>query len=185
MSLDFADGLNTAGSQQPHLAYARGADSQHSMSGSCVSWRSLLCLLESKNRSQALIHSPAWLLIQCHALLQVIEKALKKLKLDAMVIQQGRMQDSNKTVGKDDLLQMVRYGAELVFSGGGGTVTDEDIDAIISKASRAAGQGPVCAGTWCAEGCCATSLVVKLSGRLLKGWGLSFSCKPPTCAPDP
>eukprot|EP00891_Asterochloris_glomerata_P000647 jgi/Astpho2/647/Aster-04487 len=52
---------------------------------------------------------------------KVIEKALKKLKLDAMVIQQGRMQDSNKTVGKDDLLQMVRYGAELVFSGGGGT----------------------------------------------------------------
>ena len=86
-------------------------------------------------------------------MLQVIEKALKKLKLDAMVIQQGRMQDSNKTVGKDDLLQMVRYGAELVFSGGGGTVTDEDIDAIISKASRAAGQAPgwpggCCAGTW-------------------------------------
>ena len=72
----------------------------------------------------------------------MIEKALKKLKLDAMVIQQGRMQDSNKTVGKDDLLSMVRYGAELVFSGGGGTVTDEDIDAIISKASRGAEQTP-------------------------------------------
>ena len=65
--------------------------------------------------------------------LQVIEKALKKLKLDAMIIQQGRLSDNKSSVNKDDLLSMVRYGAEMVFSGGGGTITDEDIDAIIAK----------------------------------------------------
>ena len=48
--------------------------------------------------------------------MQVIEKAYKKLRLDAMVIQQGRLTDNPKTVGKDDLLSMVRYGAEMVFS---------------------------------------------------------------------
>lgn len=67
---------------------------------------------------------------------KVIEKALKKLKLDAMIIQQGRLSDNKASVNKDDLLSMVRYGAEMVFSGGGGTITDEDIDAIIAKGER-------------------------------------------------
>ena len=49
---------------------------------------------------------------------QVIEKAYKKLRLDALVIQQGRLTENVKGVGKDDLLAMVRYGAEMVFSGG-------------------------------------------------------------------
>lgn len=71
----------------------------------------------------------------CDGLVQVIEKALKKLKLDAMIIQQGRLSDNKASVNKDDLLSMVRYGAEMVFSGGGGTITDEDIDAIIAKVS--------------------------------------------------
>ena len=54
-----------------------------------------------------------------------------------MIIQQGRLSDNKATVNKDDLLSMVRYGAEMVFSGGGGTITDEDIDAIIAKVSYA------------------------------------------------
>lgn len=48
----------------------------------------------------------------------MIEKAYKKLRLDALVIQQGRLTENVKGVGKDDLLAMVRYGAEMVFSGG-------------------------------------------------------------------
>ncbi len=47
---------------------------------------------------------------------QVIEKAYKKLRLDALVIQQGRLVENTKGVNKEDLLSMVRYGAELVFS---------------------------------------------------------------------
>ncbi|KAK9868512.1 hypothetical protein WJX84_000615 [Apatococcus fuscideae] len=66
---------------------------------------------------------------------KVIEKAYKKLRLDAMVIQQGRLTDNSKTVNKDDLLSMVRYGAEKVFSGGT-NITEEDIDTIIMKGEQ-------------------------------------------------
>lgn len=52
----------------------------------------------------------------CMQARQVIEKAYKKLRLDALVIQQGRLTESTKGVNKDDLLSMVRYGAEMVFN---------------------------------------------------------------------
>ncbi|KAM1086727.1 hypothetical protein EV1_012382 [Malus domestica] len=63
---------------------------------------------------------------------KVIERAYKKLALDALVIQQGRLAEQ-KTVNKDELLQMVRFGAEMVFSSKDSTITDEDIDRIIAK----------------------------------------------------
>eukprot|EP00899_Mesostigma_viride_P006788 jgi/Mesvir1/1610/Mv14573-RA.1 len=68
---------------------------------------------------------------------KVIERAYKKLALDALVIQQGRLAEASKTVNKDDLLQMVRYGADVIFSSKDSTVTDEDIDAIIAKGQAA------------------------------------------------
>uniref|UniRef100_A0A9I9E4N8 Uncharacterized protein n=1 Tax=Cucumis melo TaxID=3656 RepID=A0A9I9E4N8_CUCME len=37
------------------------------------------------------------------------------------------------TVNKDELLQMVRFGAEMVCSSKDSTITDEDIDKIIVK----------------------------------------------------
>lgn len=67
---------------------------------------------------------------------KVIEKAYKKLRLDALVIQQGRLVENTKTVNKDDLLSMVRYGAEMVFSSEPSKITAEDIDAIIQKGER-------------------------------------------------
>lgn len=55
---------------------------------------------------------------------KVIEKAYKKLRLDALVIQQGRLTENQGTkVNKDDLLNMVRYGAELVFSSEASSIT--------------------------------------------------------------
>lgn len=63
----------------------------------------------------------------------MIEKAYKKLRLDALVIQQGRLTQNASKVGKDDLLSMVKYGAEKVFSSEPAKITDEDIDLIISK----------------------------------------------------
>ncbi|KAJ6816519.1 putative chromatin-remodeling complex ATPase chain isoform X2 [Iris pallida] len=63
---------------------------------------------------------------------KVIERAYKKLALDALVIQQGRLAEQ-KSVNKDELLQMVRFGAEMVFSSKDSTITDEDIDRIIAK----------------------------------------------------
>ncbi|KAL8128856.1 hypothetical protein V2J09_018011 [Rumex salicifolius] len=67
---------------------------------------------------------------------KVIERAYKKLALDALVIQQGRLAEQ-KAVNKDELLQMVRFGAEMVFSSGDSTITDEDIDRIIAKGEEA------------------------------------------------
>ncbi|CAL0307234.1 unnamed protein product [Lupinus luteus] len=67
---------------------------------------------------------------------KVIERAYKKLALDALVIQQGRLAEQ-KSVNKDELLQMVRFGAEMVFSSKDNTITDEDIDRIIAKGEEA------------------------------------------------
>ncbi|GFY85241.1 chromatin remodeling factor17 [Actinidia rufa] len=67
---------------------------------------------------------------------KVIERAYKKLALDALVIQQGRLAEQ-KTVNKDELLQMVRFGAEMVFTSKDSTITDEDIDRIIAKGEEA------------------------------------------------
>ncbi|XP_028060189.1 probable chromatin-remodeling complex ATPase chain [Camellia sinensis] len=67
---------------------------------------------------------------------KMIERAYKKLALDALVIQQGRLAEQ-KTVNKDELLQMVRFGAEMVFSSKDSTITDEDIDRIIAKGEEA------------------------------------------------
>ncbi|KAJ1385584.1 SNF2-related, N-terminal domain [Sesbania bispinosa] len=67
---------------------------------------------------------------------KVIERAYKKLALDALVIQQGPLAEQ-KTVNKDELLQMVRFGAEMVFSSKDSTITDEDIDRIIAKGEEA------------------------------------------------
>lgn len=43
-------------------------------------------------------------------------------------------------VNKDELLQMVRFGAEMVFSSKDSTITDEDIDRIIAKGEEATAQ---------------------------------------------
>mmetsp|Transcript_22804 Transcript_22804/g.58023 ORF Transcript_22804/g.58023 Transcript_22804/m.58023 type:complete len:1052 (-) Transcript_22804:484-3639(-) len=68
---------------------------------------------------------------------KVIEKAYKKLRLDALVIQQGRLSDNAASkVGKDDLLSMVRYGAELVFSSEASNITDADVEALIAKGEK-------------------------------------------------
>ena len=64
---------------------------------------------------------------------KVIEKAYKKLALDALVIQQGRLQENKKNLGKDELLAMVRFGAEKIFDSSTTTITDEDVDAIMAR----------------------------------------------------
>ena len=69
---------------------------------------------------------------------KVIEKAYKKLALDALVIQQGRLQENQKNLNKDELLSMVCYGAEKVFDGASSSkITDEDVEAILAKGEEA------------------------------------------------
>jgi len=64
---------------------------------------------------------------------KIVERAEKKLYLDAVVVQQGRLQNQTKKLGKDELMTMVKFGAETIFKSGGATVTDEDIDLILQK----------------------------------------------------
>ena len=64
---------------------------------------------------------------------KIIERADRKLFLDAAVIQQGRLAEQNSSLEKEELMRMVRFGADQIISGKGGTYTDEDIDALIAK----------------------------------------------------
>ena len=64
---------------------------------------------------------------------KIIERADRKLFLDAAVIQQGRLAEQNNSLEKDELMKMVKFGADQILSGQGGTYTDEDIDALIAK----------------------------------------------------
>jgi SWI/SNF-related matrix-associated actin-dependent regulator of chromatin subfamily A member 5 len=64
---------------------------------------------------------------------KIIERADRKLFLDAAVIQQGRLAEQNTSLEKDELMKMVRFGADQILNKKGGTYTDEDIDALIAK----------------------------------------------------
>lgn len=45
----------------------------------------------------------------------MIERAELKLRLDAMVIQQGRLADRSTKMSKGELVALIRYGADEVF----------------------------------------------------------------------
>ncbi|KAK6438052.1 chromatin remodeling complex Adenosinetriphosphatase [Oleoguttula sp. CCFEE 5521] len=74
---------------------------------------------------------------------KVLERAAQKLRLDQLVIQQGRAQQQIKqAAGKDELLGMIQHGAEEVFKNEGGYGAfvnsdskddDDDIDAVLAK----------------------------------------------------
>ncbi|GFF27790.1 ISWI chromatin-remodeling complex ATPase ISW2 [Aspergillus udagawae] len=73
---------------------------------------------------------------------KVLERAAQKLRLDQLVIQQGRAQQQVKNAAsKDELLGMIQHGAANVFNTKGATGTlvndkqlsDDDIDAILRK----------------------------------------------------
>ncbi|GFF22698.1 ISWI chromatin-remodeling complex ATPase ISW2 [Aspergillus lentulus] len=73
---------------------------------------------------------------------KVLERAAQKLRLDQLVIQQGRAQQQVKNAAsKDELLGMIQHGAANVFNtkGAAGTLSndkqlsDDDIDAILRK----------------------------------------------------
>merc|ERR1711871_748268 len=66
---------------------------------------------------------------------RIIERATRKLKLDALVIQQGRVTE-NKAASKDEMIQMIKYGADEILRNKGGTITDEDIDAILERGEQ-------------------------------------------------
>jgi SWI/SNF-related matrix-associated actin-dependent regulator of chromatin subfamily A member 5 len=66
---------------------------------------------------------------------KVVERAQQKLKLDAMVVQQGRLKDKDK-LSRDELLEAVRFGADKVFKSKDSSITDDDIDLILSAGKQ-------------------------------------------------
>lgn len=49
---------------------------------------------------------------------KMIEKQTMKLKLDSMIIQKGRMAPKHTGLGRDELQDMVNYGADQIFQVG-------------------------------------------------------------------
>ncbi|KAJ9603532.1 chromatin remodeling complex Adenosinetriphosphatase [Cladophialophora chaetospira] len=65
---------------------------------------------------------------------KVLERAAQKLRLDQLVIQQGRAQAQVKqAASKDELLNMIQHGAEKVFESKGATGALDDIDEILRR----------------------------------------------------
>ncbi|KAL9085332.1 MAG: hypothetical protein Q9165_007623 [Trypethelium subeluteriae] len=72
---------------------------------------------------------------------KVLERAAQKLRLDQVVIQQGRAQQQTKNAAsKDELLNMIQHGAEKVFDNSSSTfgagkrdLTDDDFDEILRQ----------------------------------------------------
>jgi SWI/SNF-related matrix-associated actin-dependent regulator of chromatin subfamily A member 5 len=68
---------------------------------------------------------------------KMVEKQTMKLKLDSMIIQKGRMAPKNTGLGKDDLKDMINYGADAIFEIGS-DIDDGDIDDIIKRGEEQA-----------------------------------------------
>jgi len=48
----------------------------------------------------------------------------------------GRLVDPSLKVSKDEMLNMIRHGADEVFASKDEEITDEDIDAILKKGEK-------------------------------------------------
>ena len=59
---------------------------------------------------------------------KIIERAEKKLLLDAVVIQQGRLASPSAKISTREMASIVTYGADFIFSSEKGTFTVEEKD---------------------------------------------------------
>ncbi|KAJ1935095.1 chromatin remodeling complex Adenosinetriphosphatase, partial [Linderina macrospora] len=67
---------------------------------------------------------------------KVIEKAMQKLRLDQLVIQQGRLAQATKGATREQLLDMVQFGAEgILKSGGSSSRADRSGSNTVSRAT--------------------------------------------------
>lgn len=71
---------------------------------------------------------------------KVLERAAQKLRLDQLVIQQGRQSGANASIGnnKDDLIGMIQHGAQKVFEAEkeNDAMLDDDIDSILQRGAE-------------------------------------------------
>ncbi|KAM0747938.1 hypothetical protein T439DRAFT_305108 [Meredithblackwellia eburnea MCA 4105] len=64
---------------------------------------------------------------------KVLERAAQKLRLDQLVIQQGRSQVTNKAANKDELVDMIQHGADKIMHSEDTMDVLDDIEAIIRR----------------------------------------------------
>jgi len=67
---------------------------------------------------------------------KIVERAQQKLKLDAMVVQQGRLKDQDNKLSRDELLEAIRFGADKIFKSKDSSITDDDIDLILDAGKK-------------------------------------------------
>lgn len=67
---------------------------------------------------------------------KIVERAQQKLKLDAMVVQSGRLKDKDSKLSRDELLSAIRFGADKIFKSKDSSITDDDIDLIMDAGKR-------------------------------------------------
>lgn len=56
-----------------------------------------------------------------------------KLKWDSLVIQQQKNSQKNKALTKEEMKEMLQYGANFIFKAVNGTMTEEQIDDILKR----------------------------------------------------
>jgi len=66
---------------------------------------------------------------------KIIERQAMRLKLDSLVIQQGRVMKGNETFTKDQMKEMIQYGADAIFRAGD-DFRDEDIELILERGEQ-------------------------------------------------
>ena len=66
---------------------------------------------------------------------RILERAAQKLRLDQLVIQQGRSSSAQQKAGqmKEDLVDMIQHGAERIINSKESMDVKDDIDAIIAQ----------------------------------------------------
>jgi SWI/SNF-related matrix-associated actin-dependent regulator of chromatin subfamily A member 5 len=65
---------------------------------------------------------------------RILRKALMKLKIDNLVIQQGRLVEGQKALGRSEVLDMIRFGADSFFRADAHDFKEEDLDEILQRA---------------------------------------------------
>lgn len=64
---------------------------------------------------------------------KIIERQMIKLKWDSLVIQQQKNTQKNKALSKEEMKEMLQFGANFIFKADNGTMTDEQIDDILRR----------------------------------------------------
>ena len=78
--------------------------------------------------------------VDCKSILALFVVNSIKLHLTAFNCRErlstGRLVDPSLKVSKDEMLNMIRHGADEVFASKDEEITDEDIDAILKKGEK-------------------------------------------------